>query len=131
MEKLNNIIEKTSPRAFSFLTLMFLCLESFVMNLYVCFLCIYRYLTTFSVLDLSFHKCNSIIYEEIENQHSPTVSNIGVWACMFYCLNIFFVIIMSLTIPLLYYSFAWIFLWSVIFIIKQKITYFLTKNKSE
>jgi hypothetical protein len=122
MEKLNTIMDKITPNIMTFLQSLIICVVSFFTNLYVAGKCLFVYFSTNSLQDFSVKNYNKIISEEIESHHNPVLSNIGVYVCMCIYVNILWVILENLTIPLLGSILWWIFIWGFVFGLKEKVS---------
>lgn len=121
MEKLNTIMDKITPNIMTFLQSLIICVVSFFTNVYVAGKCFFVYFSTNSLQDFSIRNYNKIISEEIERHHNPVLSNIGVYVGMCFYVNILWVILENLTVPLLGSILWWVFAWGFVFGLKEKV----------
>jgi hypothetical protein len=133
MESLNTVMEKMSPIIISLFQLLIICVESFFANVYVAGKCIYVYFSSESYSnifeDFSIKKYNKIINDEIQKQNNLLVTNIGVWISMFFCINVLWTMLENLMFPVIFLIGQWIFLWILVFSLKEKFGFLFQKLK--
>jgi hypothetical protein len=121
MEKLNTVMENLSPHVLSLFHLLVICIESFFTSVYVAGKCLVVYLNMYSLQDFSIKNFNKIINDEIERQHNPVLSNVGVWVGMCFCVNVLWTVLVNLVLPVFGVTLWWVCLWSVGFWFKEKV----------
>jgi hypothetical protein len=121
MEHLNTVMEKMSPHMSTLLQLLIICVESFFSNVYIAGKCLYLYFTTYSLQDFSITNYNKIVNSEIERQHNPVLSTVGIWVSMLFCFNILWTVLENLAFPMIGLTLWWMFVWSVGFTLKEKV----------
>jgi hypothetical protein len=112
---------------------LLLSFESFYVNTYIAMRCLYMMGNLYMTGGFSYEKCKEIVSDEVKNyqEHSPLVSNIGVYLCSLFCFKLLFTIVSSLLFLIIFDVLLYGLLWSIFFGIKEKYIFGHAKKKKD